>query len=84
MCPIEPIDDIESETQSHSDSFLEVSTGRVFKPKITREKLFKGLVFLGVLLFVLILVVVVKQSVETEPLKQCSPGHYNFPDCISK
>ena len=78
--------DIESETQSHTSdsSFLEVSTGRVFKPKITREKLFKGLVFLGVLLFVLILVVVVKQSVETEPLKQCSPGHYNFPDCISK
>ena len=71
----------------HNNFIEEVSTGKVER-KISFEKIFKVLVFLGCLLFVLILILVIvmgfKQSDETETLKQCLPGHYKFPDCISK
>ena len=64
---------------------VEVSTGRGFKLKIT-EKLLKWLLFLGVFLILLIggLYMGFKPSDESETPKQCLPGHYGFPDCISK
>ena len=64
---------------------VEVSTGGLSKLKIN-EKVLKWLLFLGVFLFLLIggLYMVFKPSDETETPKQCLPGHYGFPDCISK
>ena len=64
---------------------VEVSTGGLSKLKIN-EKVLKWLLFLGVFLFLLIggLYMGFKPSDESETPKQCLPGHYGFPDCISK
>ena len=68
-----------------TNNLIEVSTGGV-KGKCTPEKLFKYLVFLFCLLFLLItgIILGLKHSGETETIKQCLPGHYMFPYCISK
>ena len=73
------------EIQVKTNNLVEVSTEKV-KGKCTPEKLFKYLIFMGCLLFLIITVIILglKHSGETETVKQCLPGHYNFPDCISK
>ena len=73
------------EIKIKTNNLFEVSTGRV-KRRCTPEKIFKYLIFLGCLLFFLILAIILglKHSGETETLKQCLAGYYNFPDCISK
>ena len=74
-----------SEIQVKTNNLIEVSTGRV-EVKCTPEKIFKYLIFMGCLLFLLITVIILglKHSGETETLKQCLPGYYNFPECKSK
>ena len=74
-----------AEIQVKTNNLVEVSTGRVER-KCTPEKIFKYLIFLGCLLFFLILAISLglKHSGETETVKQCLAGYYNFPDCISK
>ena len=74
-----------AEIQVKTNNLVEVSTGRVER-KCTPEKIFKYLIFLGCLLFFLILAIILGliYSGETETLKQCLPGYYNFPECISK
>ena len=74
-----------SEIQVKTNNLIEVSTGRV-EGKCTPEKIFKYLIFMGCLLFLLITVIILglKHSGETETLKQCLPGYYNFPECKSK
>ena len=74
---------IESETQSQS--FVEVSTGKD-KLEIILTNVFKGLIVVGCLSFILILVIFVglKNDDESKAQKQCLAGHYNFPSCISK
>ena len=70
------------EIQVQNNNFLEVSTGRFFKWNINYEWLFKRLIFLGVVLFLLIggLYLGFKHSED----KGCLPGEYKFPYCISK
>ena len=74
-----------AEIQVQTNNLVEVSTEKV-KGKCTPEKLFKYLIFMGCLLFLLITVIILglKHSGETETIKQCLPGHYMFPYCISK
>ena len=74
-----------AEIQVKTNNLVEVSTGRVER-KCTPEKLFKYLIFMGCLLFILVTVIFLglKHSGETETLKQCLSGYYNFPECISK
>ena len=74
-----------AEIQVMNNNLVEVSTGR-FKGKCSTEKLFKYLIFMGCLLFLLVTVIILglKHSGETETVKQCSAGYYNFPECISK
>ena len=74
-----------AEIQVQTNNLIEVSTGSVIR-KCTTEKLFKYLIFMGCLLFLLITVIILglKHSGETETLKQCLPGYYNFPECKSK
>ena len=74
-----------AEIQVKTNNLVEVSTGRVER-KCTPEKIFKYLIFVGCLLFFLILAISLglKHSGETETLKQCLAGYYNFPWCISK
>ena len=74
-----------AEIQVKTNNLVEVSTGRVER-KCTPEKIFKYFIFMGCLLFLLILVISLglKHSGETETVKQCLAGYYNFPDCISK
>ena len=74
-----------AEIQVQTNNLIEVSTGSVER-KCTPEKLFKYLIFMGCLLFLLVTVIILglKHSGETETLKQCSAGYYNFPECLSK
>ena len=74
-----------TEIQVKTNNLVEVSTGRVER-KCTPEKIFKYFIFMGCLLFILILVISLglKHSGETETVKQCLAGYYNFPECISK
>ena len=74
-----------AEIQVKTNNLVEVSTGRV-EQKCTPEKIFKYLIFMGCLLFILVTVIILglKHSGETETLKQCLSGYYNFPECISK
>ena len=71
--------------QVRTNNLIEVSRGRV-KRKCTLEKRFKYLIFMGCFLFLLItgISLGIKHSGETETLKQCLPGYYSFPECISK
>ena len=73
------------EIQVKTNNLVEVSTGRDER-KCTPEKLLKYLIFMGCLLFILVTVIFLglKHSGETETLKQCLPGYYKFPHCISK
>ena len=73
------------EIQVKTNNLVEVSTGRDER-KCTPEKLLKYLIFMGCLLFLLItgIILGIKHSGETETLKQCLPGYYSFPECISK
>ena len=74
----------ESETASQNGNFVEVVTSKL---KINFEKLFKYLIFVGCVLFLLIFGVYLgfKHSAdETDEQKQCLTGYYNFPNCISK
>ena len=73
------------EIQVKTNNLVEVSTGRDER-KCTPEKLLKYLIFMGCLLFLIITVIILglKHSGETETLKQCLPGYYNFPECKSK
>ena len=63
------------------DNQIEVSTGR-----INLQKLFQRLIFVSCVLVLLILGIYLglKHSGENETTKQCLPGHYKFPYCISK
>ena len=74
-----------AESQVKTNNLVEVSTGRDER-KCTPEKLLKYLIFMGCLLFLIITVIILglKHSGETETLKQCSAGYYNFPECLSK
>ena len=74
-----------AEIQVKTNNLVEVSTGRV-EGKFTPEKIFKYLIFMGCLLFILVTVIILglKHGGETETLKQCLAGYYNFPECISK
>ena len=75
-----------AESQVKTNNLVEeVSTGRVER-KCTPEKIFKYLIFLGCLLFILVTVIILglKHSGDTDTVKQCSAGYYNFPECISK
>ena len=74
-----------AEIQVQTNNLVEVSTEKV-KGKCTPEKLFKYLIFMGCLFFILVTVIILglKHSGETETLKQCLSGYYNFPECISK
>ena len=71
--------------QVRTNNLIEVSRGRV-KRKCTLEKRFKYLILMFCFLFLLItgISLGIKHSGETETVEQCLPGHYNFPDCISK
>ena len=71
--------------QVRTNNLIEVSRGRV-KRKCTLEKRFKYLIFMFCFLFLLItgISLGIKHSGETETLKQCLPGYYSFPECISK
>ena len=71
--------------QVRTNNLIEVSRGRV-KRKCTLEKRFKYLILMFCFLFLLItgISLGIKHSGETETLKQCLPGYYNFPDCKSK
>ena len=74
----------ESDTPSHDGDSVEVATSKL---KISFEKLFKYLIFVGCVLFLLIFGVYLgfKHSAdETDEQKQCLTGYYNFPNCISK
>ena len=74
-----------AEIQVKTNNLVEASTGRVER-KCTPEKIFKYLIFMGCLLFILVTVIILglKHSGETETIKQCLPGHYMFPYCESK
>ena len=74
-----------AEIQVKTNNLVEVSTGEVER-KCTPEKLFKYLIFMGCLLFLIITVIILglKHSGDTETLKQCSAEYYNFPECLSK
>ena len=74
-----------AEIQVKTNNLVEVSTDRVER-KCTPQKIFKYLIFMGCLLFILVTVIFLglKHSGETETLKQCLEGYYNFPWCISK
>ena len=74
-----------AEIQVKINNLVEVLTGRD-ELKCTPEKLLKYLIFMGCLLFLLItgIILGIKHSGETETLKQCLPGYYSFPECISK
>ena len=74
-----------TEIQVKTNNLVEVSTGRDER-KCTPEKLLKYLIFMGCLLFLIITVIILgfKHSSETDTLKQCLPGYYNFPECIRK
>ena len=74
-----------AEIQVKTNNLVEASTGRVER-KCTPEKIFKYLIFMGCLLFILVTVIILgfKHSGETDTVKQCLPGYYNFPECISK
>ena len=74
-----------AEIQVKTNNLVEVSIGGVER-KCTPEKLFRCLILMGCLLFLLILAIILglKHSGETETLKQCLSGYYNFPECISK
>ena len=71
--------------QVRTNNLIEVSRGRV-KRKCTLEKRFKYLILMFCFLFLLItgISLGIKHSGETETLKQCLPGYYSFPECISK
>ena len=71
--------------QVRTNNLVEVSRGRV-KRKCTLEKRFKYLILMFCFLFLLItgISLGIKHSGETETLKQCLPGYYSFPECISK
>ena len=71
--------------QVRTNNLIEVSRGRV-KRKCTLEKRFKYLILMFCFLFLLIsgISLGIKHSGEPETLKQCLPGYYNFPECISK
>ena len=73
-----------AESQVKPNNLVEVSTGGD-KQKCTPEKIFKYVIFMGCLMFLLILVITLglKHSGETETVQQCFPGYYNFPECIS-
>ena len=74
-----------AESQVKTNNLVEVSTGRDER-KCTPEKLLKYLIFMGCLLFLIITVIILglKHSGETDAVKQCLPGYYNFPECIRK
>ena len=74
-----------AEIQVKTNNLVEVATGGDER-KCTPEKRFKYLIFMGCLLFLLItgISLGLKHSGETETLKQCLAGYYNFPWCISK
>ena len=74
-----------AEIRVQTNNLIEVSTGSVER-KCTPEKLFKYLIFMGCLLFLLVTVIILglKHSGETDTFKQCLPGYYNFPECLSK
>ena len=74
-----------AEIQVKTNNLVEVSTGRDER-KCTPEKLLKYLIFMGCLLFLIITVIILglKHSGETDVVKQCLPGYYNFPECIRK
>ena len=74
-----------AESQVKTNNLVEVSRGRV-KKKMTLEKRFKYLILMFCFLFLLItgISLGLKHSGEPETLKQCLPGYYNFPECISK
>ena len=74
-----------AEIQVKTNNLVEVSTGRVER-KCTPEKIFKYLIFMGCLLFLLVTVIILglKHSGDTDIVKQCLPGYYNFPECIRK
>ena len=74
-----------AEIQVKTNNLVEVSTGRDER-KCTPEKLLKYLIFMGCLLFLLITVIILglKHSGDTDTVKECLSGYYNFPECISK
>ena len=74
-----------AEIQVKTNNLVEVSTGGVER-KCTPEKIFKYLIFMGCLLFILVTVIFLglKHSGDTDTVKECLPGYYNFPECISK
>ena len=74
-----------AEGQVKTNNLVEAATGGDER-KCTPEKLLKYLIFMGCLLFLLItgISLGLKHSGETETLKQCLPGYYSFPECISK
>ena len=74
-----------AESQVKTNNLVEVATGRD-EGKCTPEKRFKYLIFMGCLLFLLItgISLGLKHSGETETVKQCLAGYYNFPECIGK
>ena len=74
-----------AEIQVKTNNLFEVSTERV-KRKCTPEKLFNYFIFLVCLMFLLIMVITLglKHSGQTETVKECLPGYYNFPECIRK
>ena len=62
-------------------TFLEGSTGININP----QKCFGGFILMAFLVFALILVSMsLKNDDATEEQKQCLPGYYSFPQCLSK
>ena len=62
-------------------TFLEGSTGININP----QKCFGGFILMACLVFALILVSMsLKNDDATEEQKQCLPGYYSFPQCLSK
>ena len=74
-----------AEIQVKTNNLVEGSTVRVER-KCTPEKIFKYLIFMGCLLFILVTVIILglKHSGDTDTVKECLPGYYNFPECIRK